>query len=118
MGFRDRIQQLLADKLGIHMMRGHVDAFLIVSPNIDVNLLADAIPRDTPAVFLHSPSPRPEQFSVGIDNRQGAYEAVRHLLDHTPDVTLPEEPFVLPPLAGELQRDQFHGPVRPIPNRY
>ena len=66
---------------GIHMMRGHVDAFLIVSPNIELHLLNDAIPPETPAVFLHSPGPRPEHFSVGIDNQQGAYEAVRHLLD-------------------------------------
>lgn len=66
---------------GIHMMRGHVDAFLIVSPNIELHLLNDAIPPETPAVFLHSPAPRAEHFSVGIDNQQGAYEAVRHLLD-------------------------------------
>ena len=72
---------LSATLSGIHMMRGHVDAYLIISPNIDLELLKGAIPRETPAVFLHSPSPNAYHFSVGIDNRQGAYEAVRHLLD-------------------------------------
>ena len=66
---------------GVHMMRGHVDAYLIVSPNIDVELLKDSVPSETPAVFLHSPSPNPWHYSVGIDNRQGALEATRHLLE-------------------------------------
>ena len=66
---------------GVHMMRGHVDAYLVVSPNIHLDLLKDAIPSETPAVFLHSPSPNPWHYSVGIDNTQGALEATRHLLE-------------------------------------
>ena len=52
------------------------------------------------------------------DQRRGRLNLIRHLLDHTPDVTLPEEPLALPPLAGEPQTDRFNGPVKPIPNRY
>jgi polyphosphate kinase 2 len=48
------------------------------------------------------------------DQRRGRLTLIRHLLDHTPDVTLPDEPLVLPPLAGAPQKDQFNGPVKPI----
>lgn len=105
---------------GIHMMRGHVDAFLIVSPNIEIDLLNDAIPTGTPAVFLHSPSPRSTHYSVGIDNRQGAYEAVRHLLElghrsiaaiQGPDVNLE----VRDRIAGYRQALEEFG-VSPDPN--
>ena len=71
------------------------------------------------AMFEATHTPHAPWVAVDFnDQRRGRLNLIRHLLDHTPDVTLPEEPFVLPPLAGELQRDQFHGPVRPIPNRY
>jgi polyphosphate kinase 2 len=52
------------------------------------------------------------------DQRRGRLNLIRHLLDNTPDVTLPAEPLALPPIAGEPQRDQFTGTVKPIPNRY
>jgi polyphosphate kinase 2 len=52
------------------------------------------------------------------DQRRGRLNLIRHLLDNTPDVTLPAEPLALPPLAGEPQRDRFDGAVKPIPNRY
>ena len=52
------------------------------------------------------------------DQRRGRLNLIRHLLDHTPDLTLPSEPLELPPLAGEPHTDQFNGPVKPIPNRY
>jgi polyphosphate kinase 2 len=52
------------------------------------------------------------------DQRRGRLNLIRHLLDHTPDVTLPAEPLALPPLAGEPHRDRFDGAVKPIPNRY
>lgn len=52
------------------------------------------------------------------DQRRGRLNLIRHLLDHTPDLTLPGEPLELPPLAGEPHTDRFSGPVKPIPNRY
>ena len=41
-----------------------------------------------------------------------------HMLDHTPDLTLPGEPLELPPLAGNPHKDRFNGPVKPIRGRY
>jgi polyphosphate kinase 2 len=52
------------------------------------------------------------------DQRRGRLNLIRHLLDHTPDVTLPDEPFELPPLAGEPKEDRFNGPVQPIVGPY
>jgi polyphosphate kinase len=52
------------------------------------------------------------------DQRLGRLNAIRHLLDHTPDLTLPAEPLDLAPLSGPLERDQFNGPVKPIASRY
>ena len=52
------------------------------------------------------------------DQRRGRLNLIRHLLDHTPDVTLPDEPFELPPLAGEPKEDRFRGPVQPIVGPY
>ncbi|HUP41089.1 MAG TPA: polyphosphate kinase 2 [Vicinamibacterales bacterium] len=52
------------------------------------------------------------------DQRRGRLNLIRHLLDHTPDVTLPSEPLELTPLGGEPHQDEFNGPVKPIPNKY
>ena len=52
------------------------------------------------------------------DQRSGRLTLIRHLLDNTPDLTVPDEPFDLPPLAGEPRKDRFDGPVKPIPDRY
>jgi hypothetical protein len=41
-----------------------------------------------------------------------------HLLDRTPDVTLPDEALELPPLALEPKEDRFKGPVQPIVGPY
>lgn len=48
------------------------------------------------------------------DQRRGRLNLIRHLLDHTPDLTLPGEPLDLPPLAREPQKEEFNGPVKPI----
>jgi polyphosphate kinase len=52
------------------------------------------------------------------DQRRGRLNLIRHLLDHTPDLTSSGEPLELPPLGGEPHKDEFNGPVKPIPNRY
>lgn len=52
------------------------------------------------------------------DQRSGRLTLIRHLLDNTPDLTVPDQPFDLPPLAGEPKKDRFDGPVKPIPDRY
>ena len=52
------------------------------------------------------------------DQRRGRLNLIRHLLDHTPDVTLPDEPLELPPLVGDPNVDRFNGPVQPIAGPY
>lgn len=52
------------------------------------------------------------------DQHRGRLNAIRHLLDHTPDLTLPEQSLELPPLAGRPKKDRFNGPVKPIRGRY
>ena len=52
------------------------------------------------------------------DQRRGRLNLIRHLLDHTPDLTVPDTPLALQPLAGAPHKDDFNGPVKPIPNRY
>lgn len=52
------------------------------------------------------------------DQRRGRLTLIRHLLDHLPDLRLPESPVTLPPLAGKPARERFTGPVKPIRSRY
>ena len=71
------------------------------------------------AMFKATHTTHAPWFAVDFnDQRRGRLNLIRHLLDHTPDVTLPEEPFVLPPLAGEPNEDRFNGPVQPIVGPY
>ena len=52
------------------------------------------------------------------DQRSGRLDLIRHLLDRTPDLTVPDIPIELKPLPGGPAKDRFDGPVRPIPSRY
>lgn len=52
------------------------------------------------------------------DQRRGRLTLIRHLLDHLPDLRLPESAMVLPPLKGKPARERFTGPVKPIRSRY
>ena len=52
------------------------------------------------------------------DQRRGRLNLIRHLLDQVPDFPLPETTMDLPPLKGRAKRERYHGPVRPIPNRF
>ena len=52
------------------------------------------------------------------DQRSGRLDLIRHLLDRTPDLTVPDTPIELKPLPGGPAKDRFDGPVRPIPSRY
>ena len=52
------------------------------------------------------------------DQRRGRLNLIRHLLDHTPDLTVPIEPLTLPRLARKPAKEKFRGPVKPIRNRY
>jgi len=52
------------------------------------------------------------------DQKAGRLTLIRHLLDHAPDCTLPEEPIALPALAGKPLKERFRGPVKPIKTRW
>jgi polyphosphate kinase len=52
------------------------------------------------------------------DQRRGRLNLIRHLLDHTPDLTVPVEPLTLPRLSHKPAKEKFRGRVKPIRNRY
>jgi polyphosphate kinase len=52
------------------------------------------------------------------DQRRGRLNLIRHLLDRSPDLTLPDAPLNLTPLAGAPRKDRFNGPVKPIRGQY
>ena len=52
------------------------------------------------------------------DQRRGRLNLIRHLLDHVPDMRVPEVEVDLPPLAGKPAKERFTGPVKPIRTRY
>jgi polyphosphate kinase 2 (PPK2 family) len=67
------------------------------------------------AMFEATHTPHAPWVAVDFnDQRRGRLTLIRHLLDHTPDLTLPGEPLELPPLGNEPHKDEFNGPVKPI----
>jgi polyphosphate kinase 2 len=52
------------------------------------------------------------------DQRRGRLNLIRHLLDHVPDYHVPEEPLKLKPLKKRPAKEQFRGPVKPIPEQF
>jgi LacI family transcriptional regulator len=64
----------------IRAMRGRVDGLLVMSPQIDAEALARALPGGLPAVVLGSRVGGPRHASIVIDNREGARAAVTHLV--------------------------------------
>ncbi|MBL8279733.1 MAG: polyphosphate kinase 2, partial [Pelomonas sp.] len=52
------------------------------------------------------------------DQRRGRLTLIRHLLDHLPDVAVPEQVLDLPPLVRAPQRERFDGPLKPIRSVY
>ena len=67
--------------LAFRRMNGWVDGFLVVTHNLHVDLLVDAVPHGTPTVFLHTASPIAGYPCVRTDNYGSAREAVQHLID-------------------------------------
>ena len=55
MGFRDRIQQLLADKLGIHMMRGFTVVVDNTRPDIATDAVLDRLDESLALIERHQP---------------------------------------------------------------
>lgn len=51
------------------------------------------------------------------DQRRGRLTLIRHLLDHLPDVTVPEKTIKFPPLKQAPKRERFRTKLKPIPSR-
>jgi polyphosphate kinase len=49
------------------------------------------------------------------DQRRGRLTLIRHLLDHLPDVSVPDQQFEFPPLGHEPQRERFKAKPKPLP---
>ena len=50
------------------------------------------------------------------DQRRGRLTLIRDLLDRLPDTQVPEQSIEFPPLAQAPQKEQFTGPLKPIPS--
>jgi len=48
------------------------------------------------------------------DQKRGRLTLIRHLLDHLPDVTVPEPQIEFPSLGHKPMRERFTGPLKPI----
>jgi len=49
------------------------------------------------------------------DQRRGRLTVIRHLLDHLPDQTVPEQTIDMPPLEGTLGRERYPAGHAPLP---
>ncbi|MBI3003885.1 MAG: LacI family DNA-binding transcriptional regulator [Ignavibacteriales bacterium] len=66
----------------LHSMRGRVDGIVIMSPNIDAHTLESSLPKSLPVVLLNCSVDGERCDSINIDDSQGAYQVVRHLISH------------------------------------
>ena len=63
-------------------MRGRVDGLVVMSPHIDVAVLAANLPESLPAVMLNTPQSSSEFDTLSVDNFGGARAMVAHLAGH------------------------------------
>jgi len=66
----------------LQAMRGRVDGLVVMSPHIDVAVLAANLPESLPAVMLNTPQSSSEFDTFGVDNFGGARAMVAHLAEH------------------------------------
>src|SRR4051794_33863029 len=66
----------------LQAMRGRVDGLVVMSPHIDVDVLADNLPESLPAVMLTTPQSTSEFDTLSVDNFGGARAMVAHLAEH------------------------------------
>ena len=66
----------------LKMMRGRVDALVIMSPHIDAQTLDANLPRNHPVTLLNCQVEDSSFDSLNIDNYGGAFSMVGHLLGH------------------------------------
>ncbi|MFC4454585.1 LacI family DNA-binding transcriptional regulator [Deinococcus sonorensis] len=68
------------ERRALETLRGHLPQGLIVVPTPGARENLELVP-DLPVIELDRASGRPGAYTVMVDNRGGAYQAVRHLLD-------------------------------------
>lgn len=66
----------------LQVMRGRVDGLIIMSPSIDAHTLKDNLPKTLPVVLLNCLVDDDSFDSFNIENFNGAFEMVRHLIQH------------------------------------
>lgn len=66
----------------LKMMRGRVDALIIMSPHVDAQTLNANLPRNHPVTLLNCQVEDSSFDSLGIDNYGGARSMVGHLIQH------------------------------------
>jgi len=66
----------------LQAMRGRVDGLVVMSPHIDVDVLADNLPESLPAVMLNTPQSTSEFDTLSVDNFGGARAMVAHMAEH------------------------------------
>ena len=66
----------------LQAMRGRVDGLVVMSPHIDVAVLAANLPESLPAVMLNTPQATAEYDTLSVDNFGGARAMVAHLAGH------------------------------------
>jgi len=66
----------------LRMMRGRVDALVIMSPHIDAQTLNENLPRTLPVLLLDCRVESSAFDSLNIDNEAGAAAMTKHLLGH------------------------------------
>lgn len=67
-------------KTMLRTMAGRVDGLLIMAPVVDTEVIADVVPSDTPVVVLNHATSAHGYDGIVIDNYNGAYAMVEHLI--------------------------------------
>lgn len=71
----------LESMLGV-MQGGHVDGMIIMSPHVETGIVIKQLVPQSPVVFVNSYVGNSQFSSVAINNRNGAYQMVNHLIMH------------------------------------
>lgn len=66
----------------LRAMRGRVDGLLVMAPHIAPDTLEHALPTTLPSVLINSPGAGATRPSLRFDNRAGAEDMVRHLVEN------------------------------------
>jgi LacI family transcriptional regulator len=69
-------------RAALTMMRGRVDALIIMSPDIDADTLNESLPQSLPVVLLNCHVKSIAFDSLNVDNFGGAHAMTSHLIAH------------------------------------